>query len=483
MATTIKFFLLVTLPASVMCACCAQSYHAFNGSSFAGVTSMYNNPASIVNQGYKWDVTLFGVQATSTNTAFVVYNNSRGHFNTDSVTGDVSPGGHPRYLHAVTDVNILNARYSINSKNAVAFGLRLRSYNHIKAAPFNYSDTTTTLQSFLHQNNTINYIDGYGVFAGWAEINLAYSRVLFHSSASSLSAGITLSYIKSLSGAYVQLKHASYAELTNNNGDKIYTLTGGGAGIAYSSNYLLTNDNNTTAQNIHNFIKSAPSSFSFDIGAEYLLKNNGDDVPVNALNYDWKIGVSIMDIGHNSFNPIDGSVTLSNPLPFTDAALQKKLTHIHNIMELRDSLSGLFTTATPLTNPFSISMPTRLIISVDHTLGNYFAVNGEVSLNFYSSLPAIKLHTREINLLTIIPRWETQAWGLYLPVQYNTQGLLWVGAAVKLGPLLVGVHNLNIFKWLKAGQQTFNGGAYMLLSIHPYKKPERKISSSDCPVL
>jgi hypothetical protein len=47
-----------------------------------------------------------------------------------------------------------------------------------------------------------------------------------------------------------------------------------------------------------------------------------------------------------------------------------------------------------------------------------------------------------------------------------------VGGAVKVGPLLVGVHNFNFFKWFKEGTQSYDGGGYLLLSIHPFTKKE-----------
>ena len=49
-------------------------------------------------------------------------------------------------------------------------------------------------------------------------------------------------------------------------------------------------------------------------------------------------------------------------------------------------------------------------------------------------------------MITITPRWETKKLGAYLPIQFNNQNQFWMGAALKAGPLLIGVHNLaNLF--------------------------------------
>jgi hypothetical protein len=67
-------------------------------------------------------------------------------------------------------------------------------------------------------------------------------------------------------------------------------------------------------------------------------------------------------------------------------------------------------------------------------------------------------------LLTITPRWETRKFGAYLPIQYNRHGNLWIGGAIKAGPVLLGTHNLlNAF----SKNKYLGGGAYLAIIIHP----------------
>lgn len=200
----------------------AQNYHAFNGSSYTGVAAMYNNPASTVNQVYKWDVQLFGLQTTISNKTFLL-NNTSLLPNSDSKISVLS-GLRPRYFHTTADVNLLNLRYSINPKNAIAIGLRARAYAHANAQPFNYNDTISSLNSFFHANNHVNFLDAYATHAGWAQLSFNYSRVIMQSPTSSLSAGITLNYIKSVSGAYGILSRINYSEEKKAGGDYKYTI-------------------------------------------------------------------------------------------------------------------------------------------------------------------------------------------------------------------------------------------------------------------
>ena len=87
-----------------------------------------------------------------------------------------------------------------------------------------------------------------------------------------------------------------------------------------------------------------------------------------------------------------------------------------------------------------------------------------------------------MNLFTLTPRWETQGFGFYLPMQYNVNRNFWMGAAVKIGPLIVGIHDLGVLGWFKTKNQTFNGGGYVMLNIYPYKNKYND-NSIKCTVL
>ena len=184
-----------------------------------------------------------------------------------------------------------------------------------------------------------------------------------------------------------------------------------------------------------------------------------------------------MDLGKNKFNTSTNSGNFYNPVPnLTDASLANKFTNITAVNDFRDSLATMFTSYDSLASTFTISRPTRLILNADKNFGNDFGLNTQLNINFYSTSSAKKILTRETNLLTITPRWETISWGFFLPIQYTTQGNIWVGAAVKLGPLTMGLHNIA---WVKSPKD-LNGGGYLMLSIHPFNK--RKIMSRfDCP--
>ena len=78
-------------------------------------------------------------------------------------------------------------------------------------------------------------------------------------------------------------------------------------------------------------------------------------------------------------------------------------------------------------------------------------------------------------MLAVTPRWETRLLGAYLPVLLNTKNQLWVGGAIKAGPLLLGTHNLaNLFSKNKSA----NGGFYLALTFRPGKNHDGESNNS-----
>jgi len=459
----------------------SQSYHAINGSPFAGVTRMYNNPATTVNSAYKWDFTLLSAQATISNSLFTANKSSFTRF--DSATTHFTPGMRSRYLHGNLDVNIFNMRFNAGKKSAFAFGLRARTYNDTKLTPFYYTDTISTMTGFLSNNKTVDYLQGFGTSSSWLEADFNFSHIIYQRQGSRLSAGATVGYMRGLSGGHAAVQKVTFLDQSTST-QPYYLLTGGSGNAMYSKNYDTLNSNNSFLHNAKSFLKNSLSSVNINIGVEYLIRNiQGDEDEVSPTNYDWKIGVSIMDIGKNKYAAAKGSFTVSDPKSnISDAAVQRQFTHINNIKDLQQNLRNLFNVVDTINQTFTISNPTRIIINIDRNFGHHLYVNGELSMNIYSTEPrfALKFRTREENLFTVTPRWETKTLGAYLPIQYNTQGQLWVGGAVKLGPLLLGFHSLDFYKWFKQGTQSLNGGGYILLSIHPFGTKEVD-NSVDCP--
>lgn len=443
----------------------AQGYTSTYGSAYAGSTGIRNNPAAAVNSAYNWDLTLFTAQAKlSTNSLYM---------RNDSVW--LTKPFKNRFLHNNTDLSLLNFLYKPNNKHAFAVNLRARTYNHIRTEPISASDTIYNIHDFMVENRTTPFLEGFVTHTGWLEADLNYGRVLNETYNSKLTGGITLQIMKGISGAFTRINKLSYLE-NKTSTDTVYTFITGGGTFGYSSNY---DEPANTSNSAAGFIKNSLNSLGLSLGIEYLLyaENNNSYQQNNALNYQWKIGIALLDLGANKFKSGEYSSQFRNINPgITDIAMDAKFANIESSRDLRDSLATVFSTTEPIGDRFKIGNPTRLIINVDRSFGNNLYLNTDLSINLHGTSGFKRLLSRELNLLTVTPRWETLNWGFYLPIQYNSQNQFHIGAAFKAGPLTLGLHNLQWVKQIK----NLSGGGYLMLSIHPFNK-KKVISKLDCP--
>jgi len=456
----------------------AQSYHAINGSPFAGITSMYVNPASPVNSFYKWDVSLIGLQfKTDQNTGFVrnLPITQINENNLNDTTVFPYSGLFSRHYQGIIDGQGLSFRYRIKDKTSIGFSFRGRTYNEFKTNDIFISEyTKSTVNGFLNQNLPGHTLDGFAMHSGSMETNLNISQVLIENSTAKLSVGANIGFSKALSGGYFGVRNLQYQKLVNpsNNREYFQALNNGGTlSYLYSNNLSYFDTVPVNSTTVREFYKNSYSSLNFSIGVEYMIVDETVEANINNLNYSWKFGASIMDIGTLKYDYIRGSAT--NRIPnasLVDTSLVTKFSNVNSLVQFRDSVSPMFNNTDSLKGSFTISAPTRIVASVDRNFGGGFFANFQASINIFSSNSTSSINARELNLFTLTPRWETQGFGFYLPMQYNVQRSFWMGAAVKIGPLLLGVHDLGVLGWFKGYyRQPFNSGGYVMLNIYPYK--------------
>jgi hypothetical protein len=461
----------------------AQNYHAIQGSFYAGGLGVHNNPSSIVNTPYKWDVTLLGAQLKSSNN-FVRIENYSLLSNPANSQYFFRSGEYARDARLNVNLNLLNTSIALNRKSALAFGANFRSYTFIKASPYNFIDTLGNAGDFFKINNPTAVYEGDMLSSSWLEVYVSYGRTVLDNEKGRLNAGITLKAGYSLAGAFISLRNGQY-QRTTGIGETQFLLKSAEAKYGYSSNFDRWNGQQSTQKNISTLVGASQSGGSIDVGVEYLVKTQeltdiNDDESYN--DYDWKIGLAVLDMGFQryTFGLQSRSITAVLPNIATDSVLDAKFAgSINSLERLNDTLATIVSLGGNGARQFNVVNPMRAVLNVDKYLSGNFFVNAELSINLGSLAPKQYFTTEELNLLTVTPRWETRKLGAYLPVYYNTRQQLWVGGAFKAGPLLFGVHNLaNIFSTKKIQ----NGGAYIALTVRsPQGASERKDRRLNCP--
>lgn len=460
----------------------SQNYHAMQGSSYAGSLGVDNNPASIVNTPSPWDINLFSFQLKYATNAVTVLNYSLLGSPAESKYR-INSGDYSRFGTMNFNLHLVNARIALKRKQAVAFGINLKTYSEVRASRYNITDTIKGINDFLIANQNNPYMHARVRSSSWIEIFGTYSRTLKETYAGRLNGGITLKAMRGVSGAFMDFRNASFRRAVSNTNRPEFRIQSASLAYGYSANYDKWTKERSGMQNFKDMLVSSEGGLSADLGLEYLVKEQGissstdDD---NYYDYNWKIGFSLLDLGKNNFKPGRESRTINDPdIGINALAFEQKFRKIPNFKALNDTLATVIDGINRLPGIFSVTNPARMVLNVDHWMGGNFYMNGELSVNL-SAVPGIdKLHVSEMNFLTLTPRWETRRYGLYLPMAYNTEKKFWMGAGFKIGPVIGGIHNLgNVFSKNKMQ----NGGGYLAIIIKPSSITRgARDGRNDCP--
>lgn len=440
----------------------AQNYQALHGSPYSGSLSNDYNPAAILNSPYTWDLTLFGVQGKFLTNAFNITNASLLR-SSDTLMINTHTGTFSRYMLASVDVHLLNGRISLSRRSAVGFGLNMRNYLRVSTGPYSYYDTTAKTNSFFTSNVSNQPLGGNGSQASWLEGYLTYAHVIFEDDGARLQGGVTLNLLRSLSGGYAFASSGTYIP----DGTGGYQVTNAAAQYGYSQNYNHWSTSQSSQTKLKDAVKIGQMGASFSVGGEYVQKSGedwGKEEKSGTDVYIWKLGVALLDVGVNRYGYGLGSAVFSGVKGVvTDSTLDASFSKVSSVPQFSDSAAAKAANFNYIRGHFNISTPARVLVNLDERFSGYWAVNGELTVNL-TTLHSTIASVQELNLLTITPRWEKSSLGAYLPLEVTNQGHFWIGAAIKAGPLVIGLHNLA---WLFSQKAMPNGGGYLAIIIHP----------------
>lgn len=454
---------------------CAQHLYGIRGSSYGGSLNMLHNPASIVNTPFPWDLTLLGYQQLQSTNAVYLLNGSLLGW-PDTFHYRYTEGHFKRYALLQGDLNLLNARIALDRKRAIGFGISAHAYAWAHTSPFTVEDTVSSLRSFLNIQQERDF-NGRLASSGWIELHATYAQTWIDNAVARLNGGFTIKVMRGISGAFARVDELQVRERTLPQGN-VYQFPQLSMKYGYSSNY-----DQQVADNTYDFLNHSQGSIAVDMGVEYLIKKQE---PVNYYapdpyyDYWWKIGISLLDIGHNRFlygqqsrmvNQVQNNVT--------DSIVERKLTGIGSLQAFNDSIQNLVVQINSLNGMFSISNPTRLIIDVDHPFRDHFYFNASVCLPVSVLTHGSAGEIRSNEWLMFTPRWEKKRLGVYMPLQYTVEQRFWIGLAVRAGPLLMGIHHLP---GLFSSRQITQSGGYIAITIRPDQlTPAHRDKLLNCP--
>ncbi|TWF41536.1 hypothetical protein FHW36_103340 [Chitinophaga polysaccharea] len=423
--------LLLLLPATTI----AQTFPGYNNSTYAGVHGVLSNPASAAGYRYKWDVNIVGVDVNAGNTYASVPKSVLFHM------PDTFRLGRDYFLDEganrkqngweMAEVVLPSVLYKIDEKQSVSFVWRMRSSS-------NGGNVTTPIANFFGVNfpnpafvDKSLSIPQVGVSSHiWHELGLSYARVIKETYSGRWKAGVTLKLLSGVAAGYAAVKNVDFQ--LNNTHDG--TITSGT--MYYGYNKELDDWQSPAQKNLHLFQNAGIGA---DIGViyEYRPDNGGfgEYEGSDVDDYQFRIGVSITDIGRIKYNKgainTDLSLVKDHVVP-NDLQYKKN----ESLQQYARRLNNYFTPL-PTDSTFNMTLPTALNLMGDYNIDGRFFVSAQAVIALTAGQRDIT-KTYALTQFNITPRYESYLFGAYLPFTINHNGQADVGAAIRIGPLVVG---------------------------------------------
>jgi hypothetical protein len=441
-----------------------QQFTAVQGSIYGSVLDDASQPAAGVNMPYRWAVAVAGVNSFWSNN---IYSVSPVRWTKDGTRpqGYFIRGSGKRWAVVNSDIHLLNFLVRLPIQRAVVVGAGLNLHSRTRGDRMNYQlgDSVETMGDFLEANVFNRTGDARAVDQQWLEVYLTASTVLRDDATERLTVGGTLRISKGITAAVVDLQDVSVGPDKSDPRRLVFRSSGGRYGYSKNLEELNGDNGNDFKGALHTLMGSSGFSPGLDIGFTYLRKKQDDiagftnDDPAD---YRWKLEVALTGLGSIKYDLGTQSMTLQGlqGQPSVDRFAQMT-SSFSSLEDFNDSLARLITIK-PWTGKVAVSLPTTLRVNYDRNLGRRFYLNAGAALNVSFLDFGADYRIGGPAWLQLTPRWEITRVGVYAPLYIDTHGTVMAGAAVRLGPLVVGVHD---FGWLFHPRE--KGGAYAALVI------------------
>jgi len=302
----------------------------------------------------------------------------------------------------------------------------------------------------------------------WSEIGINGEMTVRDNSVDALYAGANIKYLMGFDG----MDFSNNELFTFSKDQVLSSVTSLDADFSYSTNFGSNRMSDRGNYQVNG------SGFGVDAGIFYLLKEGAREDYKNPVQYNWKLGVSVLDLGFIHFKRNAGDYHLGAEELFTIATAS--LDSIDDLDEF--NLTGsrnLYDNAlaSQTSDEFHMLLPAAITLSADKNLGKGFFVNGLI----VRRIPHVSSNLiARANIISIAPRYEKRWFGFTVPVVLYEDRDLHLGTAARLGFFTIGSD--NILSWLVKDEYT-GTDIYAGIKINPFwlNKPSRSARQLDCP--
>ena len=388
------------------------------------------------------------------------------------------------YKNSYLNFDILNIKYELNHKNALAYSLRARTFENTLGIPTVWSRNSV----YEYDTNVVNQPQSLAGFSTtnmtFSEHNFTYARTIFDKGTSLLKAGLTFKILNGIDASYfyVNSGELNFVDTVSTQAD--ITELDAEFGTAFRKNQL--------------YYKNR--GIGFDLGVTYEYRPDFEkqyyemdgakrNVRYDINKYKWKVSGSITDIGFIRYMKDTSYYNFSvAPMEING----KKLLDVNALFGnplnyIQDSLQGNGTKSTFQEAKMHMNLPTALHGAFDYNIIKDFYVGYNVSIPL--SLKNDRTKIKYYFIQTVTPRIEKDKWSIMLPLSHMGNGKFYAGVAgrvqIQQFQIFAGSNNISLLYGQKAslGRNIFAGISYNVLYKVPNDRDHDKISDEKdaCP--
>ncbi len=351
------------------------------------------------------------------------------------------PEHNNRNLYESIDLNMLSLMYNINGVQAIGFSINTRVYTNANNVPWEIPEMITFglddpsyHQSYVSENFKVASLE-------WNEIAFSYSNAVYERYFSRLDIGASLKYIMPYSAAYANIKNLDY-EVVNKDSILINSLD---ADVAYSMPFNYHNKFSDKSF-FNNSIKRG-NGFSVDLGFTFTLKKTIKQSKkymasclLPEIDYKWRLGFSIMDLGFVKFNKnvVKNNFYIDQTVFFDKDAFE----NLESFDELNNFMTDLCddgdTTFFVDRDNFIIGLPTTLRLHFDYNIASDLYINAVV----LQAVSILENSVKASSQIIVEPRYESSLFEFSIPFSLRDYKHFNIGAMMRLGFLTVGTYNV-----------------------------------------
>ncbi len=447
----------------------AQYQGALRIENYAGTNSIFLNPASSNNYPLRWDLNLVSAGFFIDNSLAYISNTSLGDL---SKNGDQVRAGWQmeniigenlvadfyrdtiknNYIQTSQTINGPAFLFNTNGGQSIGAFYNLRVMAGAPKLPGSLNYYSYISKSV---NEFIDFPSFNFSFMAWDEIGAHFSQRI-STSTGYISAGINLKVLRGYEAGYISVNNDTNIRFLDSNQVEVSGL---------NTQYGYTTSNIDIVENESFNRDPSGSGFGVDLGFNYVIEDETDTPKL-------RLGVSINDIGTVKFktNAEVHALRGTQNIIFDEETYQSFTT----LEEARDQASRDVLGAIGLSQideDLKVGLPTTFSLQADYKVIENVYVSG-LFINRISFSP---YSVKATNFLALAPRFEHR-WGMVsLPINITEYKRVKMGAAVRLGFIVLGTDDLGSI----IGTKEFRGtDLYVGVKANPFQIGKSKRGGS-----